>query len=76
MVRMHVVRPDGRVFAGAEAVMRAIARVPVLGWPAFVYYVPGIRQLAELVYRYVAKNRYRLFGRVESCDGGTCHLHQ
>ena len=76
MLRMHIVRPDGRVFAGAESVARAVTLVPVVGWFAFFYYVPGVRQLAELAYRYVAKNRYRLFGRVEECDGGTCHLHE
>jgi predicted DCC family thiol-disulfide oxidoreductase YuxK len=75
MQRMHIVRPDGRVFAGAESVARAMTLVPIVGWMAFLYYVPGIRQLAELAYRYVAKNRYRLFGRTEACDGGTCHLH-
>ncbi len=76
MLRMHVVRPDGRVFAGAEAVMRAVTLVPIVGWLALIYYVPGIRQLADFVYRFVAKNRYRLFGRAEECDGGTCHLHE
>ncbi len=75
MERMHVVRPDGRVFAAAEAVARAVVLLPVVGWLGFLYYVPGVRQLAELGYRVVAKNRYRIAGR-EECDGGTCHLHR
>lgn len=75
MKRLHVVREDGRVFAGAEAIARLVAGVPVVGWLAFVYYVPGLRQLAELAYGVVARNRYRLFGRTGTCDGGTCHLH-
>ena len=76
MQRLHVVRPDGRVFAGAEAVARSMTLLPVVGWLAFLYYVPGVRQLAEAAYRIVAKNRYRIAGRTGECDGGTCSLHQ
>jgi len=75
MQRMHVVTGDGRIFAGAEAFARLLAEIPVVGWIAFLYDVPGLRQLAELAYRFIARNRYRLFGRTETCDGGTCHLH-
>jgi predicted DCC family thiol-disulfide oxidoreductase YuxK len=75
MKRMHVVMPDGRVFAGAEAVTRVLAALPVVGPLAFGYYVPGIRQLAELTYDTIAKNRYRIAGKSGACEGGTCHLH-
>ncbi len=75
MQRMHVVTREGRIYAGAEAVARLLAALPVVGWVAFLYYVPGLRQLADVAYRFVARNRYRLFGRTETCDGGTCHLH-
>lgn len=76
MKRMHVVTPDGRVYAGAEAVTRVLAELPIMGKLAFGYYVPGIRQLAELAYDTVAKNRYRIAGKSGTCDeGGTCHLH-
>jgi predicted DCC family thiol-disulfide oxidoreductase YuxK len=75
MKKMHVVLADGRVFAGAEAFARVLASVPFVGWLAYLYYVPGLRQLADLAYSLVAKHRYRLFGRSETCDGGTCHLH-
>lgn len=75
MKKMHLVRGDGRIFAGAEAFARILATVPVLGWIAWLYYVPGIRQLADLGYALVARYRYRLFGRTQACDGGTCHLH-
>jgi predicted DCC family thiol-disulfide oxidoreductase YuxK len=75
MRKMHVVLPDGRVFSGAEAFARIAAGVRFVGWLAYVYYVPGLRQLADLAYAFVAKHRYRLFGRPEACEGGTCHLH-
>lgn len=73
--RMHVVLPDGRIYAGAEAFARIAASTPVVGWLAFAYYIPGIRQLADFGYDFIARNRYRLMGRQEACDGGTCHLH-
>jgi predicted DCC family thiol-disulfide oxidoreductase YuxK len=76
MKKMHVVLPDGRVVAGAEAVARlAAAHVRFVGWLAWLYYVPGLRQLADLAYALIARFRYRLFGRTEPCEGGTCHLH-
>ena len=75
MQRMHAVLPDGRVFAGAEAFARIAMRAPPFGWLAYAYYVPGIRQLAEMVYSLVARHRYRLFGRNQTCDGKACRVH-
>jgi predicted DCC family thiol-disulfide oxidoreductase YuxK len=75
MEKMHIVTASGRVFAGAEAFARIAATVPVVGWLAWLYYVPGLRQLVDLTYATIARHRYRLFGRTEACDSGTCHLH-
>ncbi|MGD0525518.1 MAG: DUF393 domain-containing protein [Polyangiaceae bacterium] len=75
MKKMHVVLPDGRIFAGAGAFVRILASIRFVGWLAYAYYIPGIKQLSDLAYATVAKYRYRLFGRTETCDGGTCHLH-
>ena len=75
MKKMHVVTADGRIYAGAEAFARIAASVPYVGWVAFVYYVPLLRQLANLAYALVARYRYRLFGRTGACTDGTCHLH-
>jgi predicted DCC family thiol-disulfide oxidoreductase YuxK len=75
MRKMHVVTTDGRIFAGAEAIARIVATVRFVGWLAYLYYVPGIKQLADLGYALIARYRYKLFGRSEACDGGTCHLH-
>jgi predicted DCC family thiol-disulfide oxidoreductase YuxK len=76
MKKMHVIDPEGRVYAGAAAVARVVRTVPVLGLFAYLYHIPGVRQLAELAYSFVAKNRYKLFGKTDKCDpGGTCHLH-
>jgi predicted DCC family thiol-disulfide oxidoreductase YuxK len=75
MKALHVIAPDGAVYAGAEAVARLAARAPLWGWLAFGYYLPGVRFLAERAYAWVAKNRYRW--NKDACDpGGTCHLHR
>jgi predicted DCC family thiol-disulfide oxidoreductase YuxK len=76
MTKMHVILPSGRVVAGAEAAARIAAGVPIVGWLAYLYYVPGLRQLMERAYGLVAKNRYRLFGRTRPCDSGSCSVGQ
>src|SRR4051812_40217401 len=63
MEAMHLVTPDGRVFVGAEAIVRALETRPALGVLAKVYYVPGLRQLANLGYALVARYRYWIMGK-------------
>lgn len=78
MERLHLVTPDGRVFAGAEAICRALTTLPIVGPLAWLYYTPGLRQLIDRVYAMIAARRYRWFGRAVAegdCDGGTCSLH-
>jgi predicted DCC family thiol-disulfide oxidoreductase YuxK len=78
MRRMHAVLPDGRVFAGAEAAARVASRLRPLGWLAWLYYVPGVRQLANLAYTQVARHRYRIVRRRApgvACEGDACRVH-
>ena len=77
MAKMHVVEPEGgRVFAGAGALARLVRTITFIGVVGWLYYIPGIKQLSEVLYAFIAKNRYRWFGKTEKCDpGGTCHLH-
>jgi predicted DCC family thiol-disulfide oxidoreductase YuxK len=74
MKQMVLIAPDGRIFGGFEAAVRAVATRPVVGWFAYLYYLPGLRQLCEVLYRWIAAHRYRLFGKAE-CDSGTCAVH-
>lgn len=77
MRELKLVDARGRLFGGAEAVVRAlnIGR-PVLGKVALGYYVPGVRWLADRAYAWVARNRYKLFGRIRpECDGDACRVH-
>lgn len=51
----HLVRPDGRVFAGAAAARELCAFLP-LGWfPALVLRVPGVLPIAERMYNWIAR---------------------
>lgn len=76
--QMYLVAPDGRLYAGFEAAVRAVATRRVLGWIAYLYYVPGIRQLCDLLYRWIAVHRYRLLGKAVAageCEGDACAVH-
>ena len=78
MEAMHLVTPDGRVFRGMEAAVRAVVTRPVLGAIAWLYYVPGVRHLMDAIYRWIAARRYAIAGRelaASGCDGGTCSVH-
>jgi len=78
MQAMHLVTPDGRVYKGFEGAVRAVATRPVLGWIAYAYYLPGLRQMIDWLYAFIAARRYRLFrrsGTTSECESGTCKLH-
>ena len=68
---------DGRTFGGAEAVARAVMiRHAIIGKLALGYYIPGVRTMVDAIYRWVAKNRYRIAGkRLEDCETGSCRRH-
>jgi len=70
---MHLVTPDGRVLAGAEAIVASLRTRPLLGAAALVYFVPGLRLTCDVLYDLVARNRLRWFGTApHSCDDGAC----
>lgn len=74
MQAMHVVAPDGRVYRGMEAAVRALVTRRIYWAIAWGYYVPGIRQALDALYAWIARNRYRLRGR-EACDDEACAVH-
>jgi predicted DCC family thiol-disulfide oxidoreductase YuxK len=58
---------NGKLTGGAEAINQAMR----FCWWAkpftFLYHLPGIRQLQDGIYQWVADNRYRLPGSTSSC---------
>jgi predicted DCC family thiol-disulfide oxidoreductase YuxK len=75
MQALQLVTPEGRVFAGAEAVVRILTRRRILGAPAWLYYLPGVRWVCDAAYAWIARNRYRLSG-AEACDDAGCAVHR
>jgi predicted DCC family thiol-disulfide oxidoreductase YuxK len=66
---LQLVREDGEVFAGIDGAVEAL-RHGRLGWLARAYRLPGIRQIADALYRLIARIRYRIGGR--TCISGAC----
>jgi predicted DCC family thiol-disulfide oxidoreductase YuxK len=54
---MHLVLPDGRVFAGADAVPELGRLLPGKRWWVWGFAVPGVRRLARRVYARIARGR-------------------
>jgi predicted DCC family thiol-disulfide oxidoreductase YuxK len=70
---MQAVDPRGYVYSGADAWARIGLALP--GWKliAWLLLLPGIHVVAQRVYAWIARNRYR-WNR-EACEDGTCALH-
>lgn len=69
---LQLVTPNGRVYSGAAAIAAALNTRPAWRLVTWLYRVPGIRQLTDALYALVAANRYRIAGRLDPCDSGTC----
>lgn len=54
---MHLVLPDGRVFAGADAVPELGRLLPGKRWLTWLFAVPGVRPVARRVYAWIAARR-------------------
>jgi predicted DCC family thiol-disulfide oxidoreductase YuxK len=65
---LQYVDADGRVYAAELAVARLLRASRPWARPAgFVIELPGIRSLAGVIYRWVARNRSRLPGGTPAC---------
>jgi predicted DCC family thiol-disulfide oxidoreductase YuxK len=58
---------NGRLTGGAAAINQALRYCWWLRPFTYLYPLPGIRQLQDWVYRWIAKNRYRLPGSTPQC---------
>jgi len=61
---MHLVLPDGRVLAGADAAPDLLRLLPGKRWLAGVFAVPGVLPVARRVYGWIARQRNCLVRRV------------
>jgi predicted DCC family thiol-disulfide oxidoreductase YuxK len=75
MQEMVIVDTRGRRHAGAYAIRYLTSRLRRLWWLAPLLYFPGSMLLWKPLYRWIARNRYRLSGK-DACEGGSCELHR
>ncbi|RIK79939.1 MAG: DUF393 domain-containing protein [Planctomycetota bacterium] len=73
MQEMAIVDRGGRRHWGPEAIRYLTRRLRRLWWAAPLAHFPGSMLLWRPLYRWVARNRYRLSGGV--CATGACNLH-
>ena len=67
MTQVWFVQSNGHLSGGAAAVNEAMANVWWARPFTYLYRLPGIKQLQDRVYRWVADNRYRLPGSPDLC---------
>lgn len=68
---LHCVTPEGRIYRGARALRFIGIKLPLLLPLTLLLWIPGIIQIAEVLYRMISRNRYwisRLFGCREACS--------
>jgi predicted DCC family thiol-disulfide oxidoreductase YuxK len=75
MKEMVIIDRDGGRYWGPEAIRYLTRRLRRLWWAAPVLYFPGSMFVWRPLYRWIARNRYRLSGG-EACDNGACALHR
>lgn len=63
---IQLVGPGGRTWQGADAVEQLLTILPRGRLIAWIFRIPGVRVLADRIYRWVARNRYRM-GCGEHC---------
>jgi predicted DCC family thiol-disulfide oxidoreductase YuxK len=76
---MHVIRPDGRLYAGYAALRQISRELPLLFWIFPLLYLPGVTWAGPRLYRWIATHRYelnRLFGGPTECESGACKIHK
>jgi predicted DCC family thiol-disulfide oxidoreductase YuxK len=57
---IQLVGPGGHTWQGAAAVEQVLTILPRGRWIAWIFHIPFVRALADRMYRWVARNRYRL----------------
>jgi predicted DCC family thiol-disulfide oxidoreductase YuxK len=59
---------SGAVFAGAKAVNAALSAALGTSLPLWIYRIPGVGAVQNVVYRWVATHRYRFRGVTPLCE--------
>jgi predicted DCC family thiol-disulfide oxidoreductase YuxK len=68
---LRLVKPNGSVYAGADALYHVAQHLPTYRSFTWLYHVPGVRPIAHLAYKWVAANRKRLG---KTCEDNACEI--
>ena len=71
--RIVVLAPDGTRQGGYDGVVTLLRAIPRWRVVAPLLGAWGVRLVGRVVYRAVARNRYRIMGRA-ACEGSTCRV--
>ncbi|WP_417460576.1 thiol-disulfide oxidoreductase DCC family protein [Kordiimonas sp.] len=58
---------DGKLYDRSSAVLRIMAKLSAL-WPLMVVFLVIPKSVRDWIYNKVGENRYRLFGRTDTCQ--------
>lgn len=56
----------GQAYLRSDSALQIIRRLPGWSWAGALLAIP--RPLRDALYRAIARNRYRMFGRTDTCD--------
>lgn len=74
MQDMYLIDRTGRRHRGAEAYRYLSTRMPWLYPLAPLLHLPLCMPLWQWVYRQIARRRYLLFGKAQTCEDGVCRV--
>jgi predicted DCC family thiol-disulfide oxidoreductase YuxK len=57
---------DGRALRRSDGALAVLSKLPCWSWVNSLFLIP--RPLRDALYDFIARNRYRLFGRYDACD--------
>ncbi|MBA2341590.1 MAG: DUF393 domain-containing protein [Pyrinomonadaceae bacterium] len=73
---MHVRLEDGGWRRGYEAWLEVVGVLPRWSWLKPVLSLAPFRRVGPVLYKWIARRRYKLFGAPPACDSqGACALH-
>jgi predicted DCC family thiol-disulfide oxidoreductase YuxK len=70
---IHCLSRDGVIYRGARCIRFVGMRLPLLVPVALVLWLPGVIQIAEVIYRWVSRNRL-LLSKIFGCKGACAIL--
>ena len=75
MEQLYVVDLTGNRYGGAAAIRYLSRKLPRLWWLMPLMHIPFSLPIWQWGYKQVAKRRYKISRKIESCDDGSCEVH-